>query len=297
VRRALILGSAGQLGAALTAAPWPRSWRVRGYDRPRLDITDELLVQRALALADPDLVINTAAYTDVEGAERDPAAAYAVNREGAALVAEACARRQIPLVHISTADVFDGELARPWTEADPVSPINLCGASKAAGELEVRQRLETHVILRTSWLFGSGRTGVMHRMMSAGAERPVLRVPAGEEARPTPAHDLAAAIIAIAERLVGGVPVWGTFHYAGAGAVSRPGFAEAILRLAGLPTRVEPVPAAEGQQAARRPANAVLDCSRIARVYGIEPRSWREGVAELMPLQAPFRAQVASSAD
>jgi dTDP-4-dehydrorhamnose reductase len=291
VRRALILGGSGQLGAALVAASWPRNWSVCGSSRPRLDITERIRVERALALADPDLVVNAAAYTDVDGAELEPAAAYAVNRDGAALVAEACSRRQVPLIHVSSSDVFDGELSRPWREDDPVSPVNICGASKAAGEVEVRRRLETHVILRTSWLFGTAGTSFVRTMLTLGAERPAMRIVAGETARPTAAHDLAAAVIRIADRLVGGVPVWGTFHFANTEEESRAGFVEAILRMAGLPTRVEPIRAAEWIRPARRPANAVLDCARISRVYGIEPRPWREALSELLPLVVPEHLQ------
>jgi dTDP-4-dehydrorhamnose reductase len=289
MRRALILGGKGQLGGALAAARWPDNWRVRAFDRPQLDITQRAKVERALALADPDLVVNAAGFTDADAAELEPATAYAVNRDGAALVAEACARRQVPLIHISAADVFDGELARGWREDDPVSPINLYGASKAAGEVEIRRRLETHVILRTSWLFGGGKRGLVRTMLTLGAERPAVRVVAGETARPTAAPDLAAAVIRVAERLVGGVPAWGTFHFANAGATSRAEFTEAMLRMAGLSTRVEPVEAAGWARAARRPANAVLDCALFERVYGIAPRDWREALAELLPVAAPER--------
>jgi dTDP-4-dehydrorhamnose reductase len=288
VRRALILGCGGQLGSVLTAARWPRGWRVRGLDRLQLDVTDPVLTRQAIARADPDLVVNAAACTDVDGAEQDPDSAYAVNRDGAAFVAEACACRHVPLIHISSSDVFDGELGRAWGEADPVSPINICGASNAAGENEVRRRLETHVILRTSWLFGATGSGVLRNVLTLGAERSVLRVVAGETARPTAAHDLAAAVIAVAERLVGGVPAWGTYHFANAGEASRASFTEAILRLAGLPTRVEAVAAAEARPALR-PGNAVLDCSLIARVYGLTPRPWQKALAELLPLAAPGR--------
>jgi dTDP-4-dehydrorhamnose reductase len=293
MRRALVLGGKGQLGGALAAAPWPRNWTVRAYDRPRLDITQRGNVERALALADPDLVVNAAGFTDVDAAEAEPATAYAVNRDGAALVAEACARRQVPLIHVSAADVFDGELDRPWREDDPVSPINLYGASKAAGEVEVRRRLETHVILRTSWLFGDARTGLLRTILTLGAERSALRVVAGETARPTAAQDLAAAVIRVADRLVGGVPVWGTFHFANAGATSRVAFVETMLRMAGLPTRVEPIDAPAWARAARRPANAVLDCALFERVYGIAPRDWREALAELLPLGTPQRTRAA----
>jgi dTDP-4-dehydrorhamnose reductase len=294
LRRALILGSGGQLGTALVAAPWPHNWTVHAFDHPRLDITERDQVERALALADPDLVVNAAAHTDVDGAEIDPEAAYAVNRDGAALVAEACSRRQVALIHISAADVFDGELTRPWREDDPVSPINVCGASKAAGELEVRRRLEPHVILRTSWLFGATGASFVRTMLTLGAERPALRVVAGEMARPTAAQDLAEAVIRIADRLVGGVPAWGTFHFANTGEESRAGFAEAILRMAGLATRVEPIPAAEWVRPAPRPANAVLDCAKIERIYGIEQRPWREALTELLPLVAPQRVRRAA---
>lgn len=293
MRRALILGSNGQLGAALVAASWPRNWTVCGFDRPRLDVTERGLVERALALADPDLVVNAAALTDIDRAELEPAAAYAVNRDGAGLVADACARRQVPLIHISSVDVFGGEVSRPWRVDDPVSPINICGASKAAGEAEVRRRLETHVILRTSWLFSAAAHGFLRTMLTLGAERPALRIVAGETGRPTAAQDLAAVVIRVADRLVGGVPAWGTFHFANAGETTRAAFIEAILRMAGLPTRIEPIPAAEWMRAARRPANAVLDCARIERVYGIELRPWRAALAELLPLVPPQRGRLA----
>jgi dTDP-4-dehydrorhamnose reductase len=102
-------------------------------------------------------------------------------------------------------------------------------------------------------------------------------------------------VIRIAERLIGGIPVWGTFHFANAGATSRTDFTEAMLRMAGLPTRVEPIQAAEWMRPARRPANAVLDCTRLQRVYGIEPRDWREALAELLPVATPQSTRVAAA--
>lgn len=294
MRRALILGSGGQLGSALLAASWPRNWSVQGLDRARLDITAAVRVEHALALADPDLVVNAAAFTDTDGAERDPALADAVNREGAARVADACARRQVPLVHLSCANVFDGELSRPWREDDPISPVNVCGTSKAAGEAEVRRRLETHVILRTAWLFGP--TNFLRTVLTLGVEREALRIVAGETACPAAAPDLAAAVVRIADRVVGGVPVWGTFHFANPGEASRVAFVEAILRMAGLPTNVEPVEVPDWTRPARRPANAVLDCAKIERVYGVAPRPWREALRELLPSVALRDRQEAARA-
>jgi dTDP-4-dehydrorhamnose reductase len=288
MRRALILGSRGLLGGALLAAAWTRAWAVRGLDRRDLDITDRDEVARAIARADPDLVVNAAGVSDPDAAEREPAAAHAVNRDGAASVAEACARRQVPLVCFSAADVFDGALARAWREDDPVSPINVLGASKAAGESEVRRRLETHVIIRTSWLFGSGG-GVLPAILTLGAEGGAPSVAANETARPTAVQDLAAAVARIADRLVGGIPAWGTFHFANSGAASRADFVAAMLRMAGLPPATRTAGPAAWPREAPRPQNAVLDCARIESVYGVVPRDWRDALAELLPLAAPAR--------
>src|SRR5207237_6952913 len=180
----------------------------------------------------PDIVINAAAYTAVDRAEREAEAAFAVNATGPALLAAACKAAAIPLIHISTDYVFDGSKEGPYREDDPVNPLGAYGRSKAAGDRAVRAALAEHVILRTAWVYSAHGHNFVRTMLRLASERPVLRVVADQIGSPTSAADIAAAIGTIVQQIAGGKAGWGTYHFAGAGAVTWHGFAAAILELA-----------------------------------------------------------------
>ena len=281
----LLTGADGQLGRELCRRGPAHGCEVRGKGRAELDITDANAIARALDGPGIDVVVNAAAYTAVDQAESEPERAFAVNEAGPRLLARACAARGLPLIHVSTDYVFDGAEAEGYAEDDPVAPLGVYGASKEAGERAVREELPAHVILRTAWVYSAHSRNFVLTMLQLAGKQEVLRVVGDQRGSPTFAGDLAEAILAIASQLYRGGDRYGTFHYAGAGVTSWAGFAQAVMELCRPPGRpvpeIVPIATAEFPRPARRPANSVLLCGRIARVYGIEPRPWREALAEV----------------
>ena len=282
----LLLGAAGQLGIELRRRLSWQGCEIVATDQPELNIADAGAVRAAVTRETPDMLVNAAAYTAVDRAESDSATAWAANCEGPAILASACRITGIPLIHVSTDYVFDGTQAHPYREDDPVNPLGVYGRSKEAGERAVRDGLAEHVILRTAWLYSAHGHNFVKTMLRLAATLPALRVVADQRGSPTAAGELAAAIVAVVRQIAAGQGRWGTFHFAGAGAVTWHGFAEAIFAIAapwrGPPPVVEPILTADYPTPARRPSNSVLDCSRIAQAYGIVPRPWREPLAEVL---------------
>ena len=279
-------GAGGQVGTELRRLAGPSGWDLVPTDRPSLNITDRTSVDAAIARNRPDIVINAAAYTAVDRAETEEAAAWAGNCDGPANLAAACRAAGIPLIHISTDYVFSGSKQGPYAEHDPVDPLGVYGASKAAGEGAVRDALAEHVILRTAWLYSAHGHNFVKTMLRLAETHPSLRVVADQRGSPTSAADIAAAIAAVVARIAAGAGRWGTYHFAGAGEVSWHGFAEAIFTAAepwrGPPPAVAAITTAEYPTPARRPANSVLDCRRIAADYGIRPRAWRDALGDVV---------------
>ena len=284
----LIVGSNGQLGWELVRQSRLQGLEAHALDCPGIDIGDEASTRSCLAPLQARIIVNAAAYTAVDRAESEPESCFAVNREGPKYLAIYCREHGIPLIHLSTDYVFDGTKKGAYLEEDPVAPVGVYGRSKEAGEAEVRGRLEKHVIIRTAWLYGVHGQNFVKTMLRLGRERETLRVVADQWGCPTYAADLAGAVLKIAGLYLSGNRVsWGTYHYCGAGETSWHGFAEAIFGFAreyeGLKgKKVLPITTAEFPTAAKRPANSVLDCSKIERQFGIRPRPWKESLAEMI---------------
>ena len=288
----LVIGSKGQLGWELERRGARAGFEVTGVDLPEFDITDHGHSVRAIQAVGPAMVINASAYTAVDKAESESRLAFKVNATGPGYLADACRSHGIPLIHISTDYVFDGEKNGPYTEQDPVCPMGVYGQSKAAGEIEVKEGLDEHVIVRTAWLYGIHGTNFVKTMLRMAGEREVLTVVSDQLGCPTYAADLATAVLDIAGRYGRGRPIhWGTYHFAGEGAVSWHGFALEIFRLAGPHTelavkKVEPIPTAAYPTPAPRPKNSVLDCSLIKKTFDIHPRHWKLSLAEMIRSRA-----------
>lgn len=295
----LVTGAGGQLGRELTglAAAVGAGAVVSGLDRAALDITDAVGVAAALAAPGLRCVVNCAAWTGVDAAERDPAGAFAVNRDGVATLAAACAAAGLPLLQVSTDHVFDGRAGRPWREDDPPAPLGAYGRSKAAGEEAIRAVLPRHLILRTSWLFGRHGDNFVKTVLRRARAGEALAIVGDHVGGPTPARDLAAALLALAQRAAGGALPWGTWHYAGQPFVSRHAFAAAILegaRQRGLlpaPATLRAIPAAAWPGAALRPANACLDGTRTASALGLAAPDWHAGLEALLDTFAASRGE------
>ena len=282
----LVTGAAGQLGRECMERG---AARVVGCDRSTLDITNAEALIATLDRLQPKAVINAAAYTAVDKAEQDAATAFAINRDAVASLASACAKRHIPLLHVSTDYVFDGSKSKPYVESDEVNPLGVYGASKQQGEAAVRQEQPQHLILRTSWVFGRYGANFVKTMLRLARERPELRVVADQNGAPTEAGALAEALLALANRATSGEQLaWGTYHYSGMPHTTWHGFAEAIVERAltlGLLEKSVPVRAigtAEFPTPARRPANSRLDCSRIHEKLGIKIRPWQNGLDDVL---------------
>ncbi len=279
-RTILVTGGAGQLASALAAA----SASVRLVGRPVFDFDAPHTIARVFHDAKPALVVNAAAYTGVDAAETDVDAAYRANRDGPAQLAALCAAAGVPLIHVSTDYVFDGTKGAPYTEADPVSPSGVYGASKLAGEQAVLASGAKAIILRTSWVHAHTGKNFVRTMLAVGKTRDRLTVVADQRGCPTSAADLADAILAIAARVMNG---WedrfgGVFHAAGTGDTTWHGLALAVFEDAaaqGLSIpRVDPIATADWPTPARRPAYSRLDCTRLAETFGVRLPHWRDGV-------------------
>ena len=232
--RILVTGANGQLGWELSRRGGQAGLDIVSLNSAALDITDQTSIRRTIERHNLNLVINAAAYTGVDQAESEPELAFAVNRDGPAYLASACTEAGIPLVQMSTDYVFDGEKEGSYQETDPVSPLSIYGKSKAAGEMEVRQRLDQHVILRTAWLYGAHGHSFVKTMLQLGQERDSIQVVADQYGCPTYAADLADAILRIVVKArEDGQITWGTYHYCGKGMTTWHGFAQAIFDLAG----------------------------------------------------------------
>ena len=285
----LVIGHRGMLAQEVLSRLHRASVVAVGKGRPEVDITQTATIRQALADIRPHIVINTAAYTAVDKAEAEPAAAFAINRDGAANLAEACKQTCVPLIHLSTDYVFDGTATRPYHEDVPAAPLGSYGRSKWEGEEAVRSWYCEHLIIRTAWLYGRWGTNFVQTILRLARERDVLRVVADQHGCPTWTRDLADALVGMCQRIKpdsNPIP-WGTYHFCGAGQTTWYGFARAIVEEARafeqlVVQKVEPIPTAAYHTPARRPANSVLDCSKMQAAFHITPRPWRESLHECM---------------
>ncbi len=282
----LLLGAGGQLGHAL--AP-----RLAGHgelltpSRATLDLRDLPALRRYLQRARPQLVVNAAAYTAVEQAEREPEAAFAVNAAAPAALAEEAAALGAWLLHYSTDYVFDGRLGRPYREDDACAPLNLYGQSKRAGELAIAAVGGAHLILRSSWLYSRHGRNFLLTMQRLLRERAEVRVVADQFGNPTSCAALADATAALVARLAAGAPgPAGLYHASCAGGASWYELACAIaadLRVRGEPcARLLPIASADYPSAVARPTDSRLDCAALARDWGVALPDWRQALADCL---------------
>jgi dTDP-4-dehydrorhamnose reductase len=278
----LVFGGGGQLGQELAGMARRREIPLTVLTHAQADIGNQTA---ALTVRRPSLVVNAAAYTNVDRAETETLAALKANAHDPAVLARACTDAEVPLVHISTDYVFDGSKLGPYLESDPINPINSYGSSKALGEDAVRHAQPRHVILRTSWLYGEFGQNFLKTIVRLTQEREELRVVGDQRGSPTSTRNLADAILRIAPRLVMGEGVWGTYHFTGSGVTTWHGFASCIIAaqapLTGRNPKVTAIATAEYLTRARRPSNSELNCSRFEETFGFRGRPWAEEVVEI----------------
>jgi dTDP-4-dehydrorhamnose reductase len=298
----LVVGRGGQLARALPPALGAAGFLPVVLGRPELDLTDCESLAGAVRRTRPALVVNAAAYTSVDKAEDEPWPAEAANACGPGMLAEAACTWGAAFVQVSTDYVFSGLKGAPYTEADSPAPCNIYGASKLAGEWAVRNANPRSAVLRTAWVCSVEGQNFLRTVLRLAATRAELCVVADQLGAPTFADDLADAVARMAPRLIAspaGDAAFGTFHLTGAPHTSWHGFAEAIL--AGAAARGHRAPplraitSAEFPTRATRPADARLDCAKIARVHGIAAPDWRASLERALDtLIGPRRAQVAA---
>jgi dTDP-4-dehydrorhamnose reductase len=293
--RLLILGRDGQVGSALAAQDWG-AWTVTAANRALADLATPAAALLVETLR-PDLVINAAAWTDVEAAEDGPqarAAAFRINGQAPGELAQACAAVGAWLIHYSTDYVFDGARDRAYTEDDPPHPLNAYGASKLAGEQAIAAAGCKHLILRTSWVYSSGGDNFLTRIIARARGAAHLRVVSDQYGAPTWARTLADAT-RLAARCVSGdtaaAQPSGLYHVTAAGRCNWFEYAQTALGALGIEAAIEPVGAAAFPVRARRPLNSELDASRFAAQFGWTRPHWRDELlrclAEMRPLQGP----------
>jgi dTDP-4-dehydrorhamnose reductase len=268
--RILIIGSSGMLGSDLVEQ-WNDDDIIPATSRD-VDIREIGQLRQFITQAHPDWVVLTAAYTDVDESERNPQQAFAVNGEGTRNVARIARELGRRLFYISTDYVFDGASHRPYEPDDPIHPLNVYGASKAAGEDAVREQSKDWVIARTSWLFGACRASFPEKILRAAARQPQIKVVADQIGSPTFTRDLAAAIRDLVRSDARGI-----LHITNAGSCSWFEFAKEVLLKAGRRTPILPITTAEADRLAKRPAYSVLSPASLT-VRGIRLRSWQEAV-------------------
>jgi dTDP-4-dehydrorhamnose reductase len=269
--RVAITGAGGMLGQEVVRAARRRGHEVVALTRDDADVTDPRAVRAVLSAAAPDVVVNCAAWTDVDGAEEDEDAAMTINCAGAGNVAVAAAACRARVVHVSTDYVFDGEKRLPYVESDPVAPRSAYGRTKLAGERTVAEVAADHAIVRTAWLFGAGGRNFVDTMLRLGAQRDEVHVVTDQVGCPTWTGHLAPALLDLAAAGASGV-----FHVAARGQCSWYDLAAAAFRRAGLDCEVRPTTSARFVRPAPRPAFSVL---RSERPESPVLPAWERGLA------------------
>jgi dTDP-4-dehydrorhamnose reductase len=295
--RLFVVGNEGQVARSLReAAPNNPDLVISCSRRPDVDILRPDLVEKALLAFAPDIVINPAAYTAVDRAESETELAFAVNRDGAGIVAAAAARLGIPIVHLSTDYVFDGKKEGPYVETDTVAPSNVYGRSKLAGECAVAAANDRHVILRTSWVYAPFGNNFVRTMLRLSADRDRLTVVDDQVGCPTFAPDIAVAIMTIVRKIASSgwqERLAGVTHLAGPDELTWCGFARQIMRIreqrGSRSVAVDAISTTAYPTAADRPANSRLCCDRLASIFDVRlpplERSLEKCLERLMDAQ------------
>lgn len=272
----LVVGHKGMLGQDLLALLGDKG---QGVDLPEIDITDLLSVQQVLTELKPQVVINCAAYTDVDGCESNAETAMQVNGEGVAFLAMITKEIGAKLVQVGTDYVFDGSKGSPYLEDDLQKPLNIYGESKLAAELNVDINPD-NLLVRTQWLYGLYGKNFVETMLKLGQERKELTVVDDQIGSPTWTVDLARGILALVEQDCRGV-----YHCANSGHTSWNGFAQAIFEEAGMDVKVLPMSTEQLNRPARRPLYSTLDCSKLMQDTGFQPQPWRAALQQYLKLR------------
>lgn len=274
----LVFGRSGQVARELARlAP-----EARYLGRDEADLSDPEACARVIAASGCRAIINAAAHTAVDRAESEPELARLINAGAPAAMARAAAALGVPFVHISTDYVFDGTGDAPRIESDPTGPLGVYGQTKLEGERGIAAAGGQWAVLRTSWVFSVHGTNFVKTMLRLGAETEELRVVADQHGGPTPAADIAAACLSMARAMQAAPELGGIYHFSGAPDTTWASFAREIMARAGLACRITDIATADRPTPARRPTNSRLDCTAIARDFGIARPDWRSGLGQVL---------------
>jgi dTDP-4-dehydrorhamnose reductase len=286
----LITGAGGQVGSELIEVATSGKHDVYGYSSKELDITDDEQVQKIVAAVAPDVIINAAAYTAVDKAEEEKDLAYAVNATGVENLARACKKNNIPLLHISTDYVFDGEKTSPYLETDPTSPTGVYGASKLEGDKLLQSVWDKHIILRVSWVFGKQGSNFIKTMLCLGKDRNELSVVNDQFGAPTSARSIALCLLDMVDepRFGNDDFPWGVYHFQSDPGVTWYEFAREIfhqayeLKLLDKQVKINPIPSSEFPTPVKRPKNSKLDGSLLQKLLAIKTADWKTDMIEML---------------
>ena len=283
----LVTGVSSQVGSALCARALSAGVSVVWFDDSILNSLQLESIKAAIVSFKPSYVVNTASYSVVDLAEDNAQKCYFSNHDVAMVLAQACHELALPLLHLSTDYVFDGEQKVPYKEDSFSAPVNRFGVAKLAAEQTIRQYCSDHIILRVGWIFSAQGNNFVLRTLKQLQEHHQVKAVSDQYGCPTYANDVARVLIAIIKQLECDIDVWGTYHYSGAEVTSWKGFAEAILAAAkkhGVTEAeaIDTVTSLEWSAAAPRPAYSVLDCSKIQTTFGIRQRPWRSGLVKVI---------------
>lgn len=286
----LLTGVNGQVGHELILSLAPLG-KVHALDRNQLDLTNADSIRRVIRDIKPDLIVNPAAYTAVDKAESEPELAYLINAIAPGVMAEEAASLGIPMVHYSTDYVYDGNKSEPYLESDPTNPLSVYGKSKLAGEEAIRASGASHLILRTSWVYGARGKNFMKTILRLASEREQLRIVADQFGAPTTSHAIAEATARVLARWELGIS--GTYHFTCAGYTSWYGFAQAIIdeyivlsmqngwpELRVASDNIYPITTFDYPTPAVRPKNSRLECGKLKNDFGVELGDWKSALKD-----------------
>ena len=279
----VVIGKAGQVSRSLVDVFSETHHNVTALGRPQIDVSKPGLLNEALRDYRADIVINTAAYTDVEAAEDNPVSAYEINAKGAEHVALAAKRMGVPLIHFSTDYVFNGQAIKPYSEESEPSPLGVYGTSKLYGDLAVERSLRRHLILRTTWVYSAYGKNFVKTMLRLALSRDVISVVEDQIGNPTYSHDIACALNRIIDHLEAKgdsqKSIWGLYNLTGSGNASWADLAEEVFSvsrsLSGPTAQVVRIKSNQRPSNVSRPQYSVLDTQKIAHVFGVELPNWR----------------------
>jgi len=279
----LITGAKGQLGCCLSDVFAKNKIQAYFTDIDEMDIADISSIEKYVADKNFDVVINCAAYTNVDKAEDDKEKAYAINVTGSSNLAKLAAKRNIPIIHISTDYVFGGENnVKPLSETDPVNPLGVYGKTKFDGETEIKKHAKNFVIIRTAWLYSEYGNNFLKTILRVSKEKPEIKVVADQIGTPTYAGDLAEIIVEMLNKTGGAGSLKETYHFSDEGVCSWYDFAYEIVKASGGKCEVLPIKTGEYPAKAKRPAFSVLDKSKIKKDFNLKIEHWTEGVRKCL---------------